>query len=419
MVGSKLIGMFISYLMLMLLSFIMLKIKRKAVGDYFTISDYLIIPYVVVFIIQLITCFVLRLTPAPIDNWVYYFVFFIFVVWFDIIGKKITKGTLSKNNNNQFPKKNQNNGYEKTIDIICICCSLYSFIHMAIILSKVSHLYFIVQEQVQAKYTSGLNFYFRLILMLGTVYYFGIKDINTKNIFFGIICFIPNVLTFVKSIIILSCIGVLICKIKKGLRIKIKTALVMLFIGVIVFFGVNLFEMGVYDPSILSHKEIYQFIGAKMAFYFVSGVQSFSQNIQGDFEAFRDVDNVTIVPFNNLLAKFGLSESIRPVTTISQRLWYSETMNRYVASNVNGYVGTLYLFNGFIFGNFINIIWVLISSILEKKYEQRENILSALASLYCAAFTLGWFDYYFSQTFWLYLLFLGYVVNYVAYKDRN
>ena len=405
------IGMFLGDLILLFASLTLVKLKKSIVGNSLTISDCLIIPYICVLSVQLITCYVLHLTPASFDYWIYYFVFFVVVVVFDVIGKMVTKDAklINCNPNTDFIKS-----YDKVIGLTCIISSLYSLIHMATILSRVSNIYLIVQEQVQSKYASGLNFYVRLILMIGTVYYWGIKEKTKRNIAFGVICFIPNALTFVKSIILLSCMGVLICKIKKRLRITLKTGVLVACIGIVVFFGVNMIEMGVYDSKVLERKETYQYILSKMSFYFVSGVQSFSQNILNDPNEFRKVDNVTIAPFTNFIAKLGLSESIRPVTTISQRLWYSEIMGRNVSSNVNGYVGTLYLYNGFFLGNIINAFWVVLSSILERKYEHNDNFLSALSALFSAAFTLGWFDYYFSQTFWFYLLFLGVAINYMA-----
>ena len=74
----------------------------------------------------------------------------------------------------------------------------------------------------------------------------------------------------------------------------------------------------------------------------------------------------------------------------------------YIHSNVNTYVGTLYLYNGMIIGNLLNILWVFITSFMDEVFSKRNDILTALSALFCAAFSLGWFEYYFVHTFWVY-----------------
>ena len=64
--------------------------------------------------------------------------------------------------------------------------------------------------------------------------------------------------------------------------------------------------MIVYYPYILLKIDTYQFIGSKLIDYLIAGVQSFSQNISThNVYSFKHLDNVTLAPFINFMAKFG------------------------------------------------------------------------------------------------------------------
>lgn len=151
---------------------------------------------------------------------------------------------------------------------------------------------------------------------------------------------------------------------------------------------------------------------SKLIDYLIAGVQSFSQNISThNVYSFKHLDNVTLAPFINFMAKFGFGESIDTVNTVWQTFGFSSIRDISITSNVNTYVGTLYLYNGMIIGNLLNILWVFITSFMDEVFSKRNDILTALSALFCAAFSLGWFEYYFVHTFWVYLIAIAILVS--------
>ena len=50
---------------------------------------------------------------------------------------------------------------------------------------------------------------------------------------------------------------------------------------------------------------------------------------------------------------------------------------------------------------------------MDELFSERKDVLTALSSLFCAAFSLGWFEYYFVHTFWVYLIVIAFLINIV------
>ena len=48
---------------------------------------------------------------------------------------------------------------------------------------------------------------------------------------------------------------------------------------------------------------------------------------------------------------------------------------------------------------------------MDEVFSKRNDILTALSALFCAAFSLGWFEYYFVHTFWVYLIAIAILVS--------
>lgn len=303
--------------------------------------------------------------------------------------------------------------HEKRFNIICVFAAMYSVTHFIYLAGGFPKMYYVVQEQFQNQYSAGLNFYIRLFMMIATAYYLGCAKISKKNILLGLLCLIPNILTFVKGIVFIPCLASILLRLKNGdIKISLKAGITIVFVGIMVFFGVYLVEMSVYDPDILLKIDTYQFIGSKLIDYLIAGVQSFSQNISThNVYSFKHLDNVTLAPFINFMAKFGFGESIDTVNTVWQTFGFSSIRDISITSNVNTYVGTLYLYNGMIIGNLLNILWVFITSFMDEVFSKRNDILTALSALFCAAFSLGWFEYYFVHTFWVYLIAIAILVS--------
>lgn len=120
-----------------------------------------------------------------------------------------------------------------------------------------------------------IDFYIRLFMMIATAYYLGCAKISKKNILLGLLCLIPNILTFVKGIVFIPCLASILLRLKNGdIKISLKAGITIVFVGIMVFFGVYLVEMSVYDPDILLKIDTYQFIGSKLIDYLIAGVQS-------------------------------------------------------------------------------------------------------------------------------------------------
>lgn len=409
------ISFILGYIVLVLFSMMLMYVRKIKGCSFYTILSFLIFPVLIVTGVQVILCIIMNLRKPPFEYWIVYMVFFFVAFLFDLMGEnfanRVSLGSIKLKKN--VATIDTHRYYRKRLSFLAVIGVIYAIMHLVIIMSHYPSFYQLVQSEVQEQYSSGLNYYVRLFLMLCTVYYWGCAKFTKNNIIMGLICFVPNMLTFVKSILLLSILGALVIRLYKGeIKLSLRTCIITLSLGVIVFFGINLIEVGIYDTEVLKNVETYKSIGAKMGGYFISGVQSFGQNLLDGVHSFRKVDNVTIAPFVSLLSKFGIGTSFRAITTIDQVFWYSSQLGKTFASNVNGYVGTLYLFSGVLFGNILNALWVFIASFMKTLFTDTMDMMTALAGLFCSAFLLGWFDYYFSQTFWIYLIMIAAIANY-------
>lgn len=406
--------MILEYLVFSLIMFALLWINKALRKSVFTVSNYLIVTFWVVTGVQVLACFLFKYKVAPVEYWAILMIFIIIAFITDFIASRLARmlalnGKKMKHNHvNYIMLKNKNR-----FDIICIFAVFYSISHFIQLVMKYPNIYYIVQEQFQEKYTSGLNFYVRLLMMIAVAYYLGCSKLSKKNVLMGLICLIPNILTFVKGIILISCLAVVLLRLKNGdIKISLKAGLLIILVGISVFFGVYLIEMGIYNPDIIFKMDTYKFIGSKLIDYMIAGVQSFSQNISSNNSyMFKNIDNITLAPFLNLIAKFGIGKSIGNVNTVWQTFGFSSIRDTNITSNVNTYIGTLYLYNGFLMGNLLNMLWVFIASFMDELFAEKKDILTALSALFCAAFTLGWFEYYFVHTFWAYLIMIAIVVS--------
>lgn len=406
--------MILEYVVFIAIMITLLWINKILRQSFFCVSNYLIVIFSAITGVQVIACFLLKYKTATIEFWIIIIVFIIIAFFADLVASKLAKRvTINGVKLKSQCKSVLMNKHEKRFDILCVFATMYSILRFITLSGGFSNIYYVVQEEFQNRYSSGFNFYVRLFMMIATAYYLGCSKISKKNIFLGLFCLIPNMLTFVKGIVFIPCLASILLRLKKGdIKISLKAGITIVFVGIMVFFGVYLAEMGVYNPEILLKMETYKFIGAKLIDYLIAGVQSFSQNISADnVYSFRQLDNVTLAPFINFMAKFGVGKSIDTVNTVWQTFGFSSIRDVNVTSNVNTYIGTLYLYNGMIVGNILNFLWVFITSFMDELFSKREDILTALSALFCAAFSLGWFEYYFVHTFWVYLIAIAFFVS--------
>lgn len=406
--------MILEYFIFLVIMITLLWINKALRKTFFTVSNYLIVTFSVITGVQVIACLLLKYKIATMEYWIILTAFIIIALLTDFTASRFARRLtfhdvkLKCQRESILMKK-----HEKRFNVICVMAAMYSIIHFIHLAGRFPNMYYVVQEQFQNQYSAGLNFYVRLFMMIAAAYYLGCSKISKKNILLGLFCLIPNILTFVKGIVFIPCLASILLRLKNGdIKITLKAGIIIVFVGIMVFFGVYLFEMGVYDPDILFNIDTYQYIGSKLIDYLIAGVQSFSQNISTDnVHLFRHLDNVTFAPFINFMAKFGLGKSIDTVNTVWQTFGFSSIRDTSITSNVNTYIGTLYLYNGVIIGNLLNILWVFIASFMDEIFSKRKDVFTALSALFCAAFSLGWFEYYFVHTFWVYLIAIAILVS--------
>ncbi len=398
----------IEYILFLLMMITLLFINKKLRKSVFTVSNYLIVTFSVMTLLQVIACYLFDYKKPTIEYWIILTIFIFVAVLTDLgsnrfasrvslCGVKIKKGDSIET----WADKN-----EKKFDIICIVAALYAIFLFVKLARGFPNLYYVVQDEFQNEYTRGINYYIRLLMLIATPYYWGCSKLSKKNIFMGLICLIPNILTFVKGIVFIPCLASILLRLKKGdITLSLKAGIAIVLVGISVFFIVYLSEMGIYNPDILFEVDTYKFIGSKLINYLIAGVQSFSQNIsENNIDVFRSTDNITLAPFINIIAKLNLEKSITPLCTIWQTFGFSSLRGVAVRSNVNTYIGTLYLYNGFLVGLLLNVFWVFIASFFDEIASEKLNLVTALSSLFCAGFALGWFEFYFMQPFWIYLI---------------
>lgn len=404
------IELFFGYILLLFVSIFLIRFVKISTGSFYSASTFLIFPYLVVVSIQVIFIVALKLQIPTLEYFIVLTLFFFVSAATDIFARTFAKRIKFSNNHTKY-----NDGKIKVVDnflkissIIVIMYCLYYFIHLA---RQYPNFYYVVQEEFQNEYASSIYF-LRLFLMLTTTYFLGCSKLTRNNIIFGLFCSIPNFLTFVKSIILIPIVGGITLRIVKNeLKISLKLIIIVLISAITVFFGVYLFEMSVYDISVLTNKNTYIFISIKFIFYLISGVQSMAQNIADYIKYFNTVDCIPLAPFYSLLSKFGLAERINIVSDHWVVVLESSTLGRTFSSNVYSYIGDLYLYCGLLLGNVINIFWTFIISFSIESFNNRNDIMTSMSYLLVAGFILAWFDSYFNQTFYFYLFFVSIIIN--------
>ena len=406
-------SMMLGYVGLVVLTIPLLMIDYLIRHSFFSIFFFFTIPYLAIEMLHCIVCRFFNFMTPSFDYWFTILGFLTVMLIADLFAWKCARYvmTFQKNKNDDSNEKKEK---MPLLDVVTLALVAYSMFHFWTVYKKYNKLIIIVQQKFQDEYASGKNFYVRVFLMLLVVYYLGGAALNKRNLLIGAIGLLPNVLTFVKGIILLPLLASILLRIKnKDIKISIKTVMFFAFVGGFVFFGVYALEMAIYDKKQLGDLYFYKQIAGKLIIYLVSGVQSFTQNFSSNRQIFLEMDNVTLTPIINLLSKIGIGHGINNVGTVYQKFEYINLLGRRYTSNVNGYIGTLYLYNGFFFGNVINAFQVFLSSFLLELFGKKKSMMTYVSMLYCISFCLGWFEYYFVHTFWTYLLVFGIVMSFL------
>lgn len=379
-------------------------IEFKRYKNIFSPFNLFAIPYIFIIFIQFIS--------VNYYHWTSVSMFFLAYVLIFILITFITSSLFYKVFHENIPKKFE--GIEqvalskKIWDIIFLTASIYLLISFFNQMNGVYTLGMIVQEEFQSIYGSGLNFYLRLLAMIGTVYYWGRISKENKHFFMlGLICFLPNALTFVKGIAFLMVIASFIANLLiNNKKINLFKASLIPIIGTFIFYLVYMIEIGIWNPEKLKDAETYQFISGKLNYYLISGVQSFNVNISENTLLKFSVENPVFAPILNVLSKIGLGDRLDTIGTVWTNIGVLPSIG-HIYVNTNTYIGTLVLYSGITVGLLIHLLlsifmYILFLNVLNKK----RIIWVLLYTLLISGFVLSWFDYFYMQTFWAYLIFI-------------
>lgn len=387
--------------------------ERRHYNTYLTPFTLFSVPYLVIIIYQLFVTEIYGWYPvSPI----YLFYIILYLVSFYLAGTFFISFLSSINGAVKSPAKDESTTITikptkksyKLLKIIFLFSAIYLILFFLSNLGHLSTIGNMVQEEFQNYYSSGINFFLRLICMIGTVYFWGLMNKKRKSFFFlGLICFIPNFLTFVKGTTFITVLGSIIANILIHKRkFKLKTIILSGLSGVAILFAAYMVEIGIWNPDRLSQKETYEYIFAKLNVYLLAGVQSFNINISSYPEVFQNLPNVVLAPIINLFTKFGLTERIDSVNPVLTNIGFIPNFGS-VDVNTNTYIGTIILYCGPILGLLVNItISMIIYYLFYSAIKTNNNINIIRYSLMVTGLVLAWFEYYYLHSFWVYLLIL-------------
>jgi oligosaccharide repeat unit polymerase len=400
-------------------------IERNQYKTYLTPFILFSVPYIIIIFYQVLVTNIYRWKNVSA---IYLFYVLIYLITFYFVGAFTIQFMKSFKRNNQSSSNIQSCNYNqemilmkhkhqrlKIIEIISLASSIYLIIFFIFSSRGLYNVGMVVQEEFQSKYSTGVNFYLRLFCMIGTIYFWGLSNkSNRKFILLGFLCFIPNFLSFVKGIAFINVIGsVLANLISNKRKIKVSVLLKVLLVGLIIFFLVYMIEIGIWNPNKLFERETYEFIYGKLNSYLVSGVQSFNINISNSENLFKGLPNPVYAPVINLIAKLGLAERIEAINNVWITIGYIPNYGPSTV-NTNTYIGTLSLYCGFFIGLLVNsIISTIIYYFFWKAIRTQKTIHIVRYSLMVTGLVLAWFEYYYMQTFWFYLVLIFFLIDFI------
>ena len=399
---------FLGYLVFLCICIFCMRTATLKYKTYLNVTTLFAFPYMVICTFQVFVTYILGLfSPPDVEYWLI-LSSFIIVGWTIelFVDKKTIKSTNLFNNSLEIKKEEKNkknNKYFEWITILFIIFTTYNSIEQLRNIDIAA----ILQEDFQDKFaaSSGGGFYARVILILLATYYLGYNNSIKRNII-GFLCFIPSIIVNTKGVIFIPIIAAFITRLFYG-KVKNagKTILIVGSVGIFIFFASYMWEYSTYGKNALLDPSRWEYISNNLVFYILSGVQGFSKTLESNsLHIFTIIDNITLTPFNNIISKFGLTKNISSINPIATSIGMLPTYGTGI-TNVNSYIGTLYLFNGLIGGLGLHIFWISLITLLKKNaFRKRKPVDVVLFSLFASGLVLDWFDFYFMQTFWMYLI---------------
>lgn len=367
----------------------------------------LAVPYTAVLFIQVYSIAIYNLTPLCVE-YLGFLLIHLIIAWLVCV---LFEGQVQ--NSHPTVSNVKANNYDDHLRIILavgVVVSAVQVFHFFASGQNVSIVGQVVQEDFQQEYSGGVYFYLRLMSMLCAAYL--IAGLSRKRILLilpAVFCLLPVFLTFVKSVVILSLVaGVIGNIVVNERRIRIKDVAITVLLGFAVFFGVYLVEICIWDLDRLTDPETYSYIFAKMNFYFISAPQSFNMVIGNEalLEGFRSQaqDNLVLAPLMNIMHWVGLADRVETACPVWTFMGF---IPGYGAANGNVYsiIGQYVLYCGTLGSVLANVFFTSIVSYFYCAYHVTGNpfqlvIYGMLGGFFC----MGWFDDYFCQTFWVYMM---------------
>lgn len=388
--------------------------SMKLLKTRITLTNAATMPYLLICILQVLVCSIYKFRLPSLEYWLILSIFICVLFISECISQAIiTKGNFScKFSPLSIPDIYQN---DKFFNYFITFIILFAFVISIEEINKVD-VALLLQDEFQDEFQSSKagSLYTRLSLIILSVYLFSFRK-KFKWRILGTLALFPNLLVNTKGIIFIILLAVLTVLLMYN---KIKNIPKLIFFislsGVIIFFGSYAYE-GFLSNWDMSDGSFFEKISIKLSNYLLAGVQAFSYNISHSGEyVYSQLSNATLVPINSFLSKFGLTKYYSAVADYTVPIGFPGSY-----SNVNTMFGTLYLYNGLIGGSVLLFFWTSLTCIVRHIALKTQNPFDMiLFALYYSAFLLGWFEYYFMHTFWIYLILISCFFKYIIGKIK-
>lgn len=400
---------FVLYLSICILC---VRVAKLETGSYISITSMFTLPYMFICIFQEFVCLTIESFDLP--SFEYWSINILFITTTCITEVGLLKLTNMNKIKHMFEHSNKKYTLSRLLLVIATFVIILTVVSSIKMLGSID-LNLLLQDEFQNEFetSTGGNFYIRLITIILAVYFLGISKSRWGYIL-GILCFLPHIIINTKGILFIPIISILLTRVMMRRITNLKYTFFILGVaGTFIFFSSYLLENLIYQQEVDFDRLLY--IGEKLVVYLIAGVQEFYVNLRDGIVHNSNLVNITLVPLNNLLAKFGIGESISNVNQEFNRVIGILPHYGTAQSNVNGYIGTLYLFNGCIGGIAYHIILITITFLIRRKaLLSQQPFWIVLQSLFLSAFFLGWFEFYFMHTFWIYFIIITIFINWLS-----
>lgn len=405
---------FLAYVQYAIVCFFCIRIANKVAKTKISITSIFALPYFLICSMQEIICIVFDYFELPnFEYWIINMLFVLATCGVELLLCKFSYICQIRDVSSGYLNQYKLSVFFIILASLLILCAAINSVMMV----NTIDINMLLQDEFQDDFeeSSSGNFYVRLFTMIMAVYFLGINK-GKIGYLIGCFCFVPHIIINTKGILFIIIIAVFIARLLTGRIHNVKrTVLILGGCGFSIFFFSYMMEFSLYGENPLIEVDRWVYIFEKLIAYLLSGVQEFFVNLRDGIVHNKNLDNITLTPFYNLFAKFGIGTSISSVNQEIYRCIGDLPHYGLVYSNVNGYIGTLYIFNGLIGGLLYHVsIITLTFAIRLKVCICKRPFWIILYSLFSAGLFLAWFEFYFMHTFWIYFILIVFVADYLS-----